>query len=608
MKHLSRLGFLLLFVACSPQAPDPVLTLEEGKTYSVPADGGTVSVPFATNQEDWGFDIGNSTWISGSKGKNSLTLTAVANEETTPRSATVRIYAPSTGSPQASATVTVTQAGALFVPSLSLDCGNELKLTAEKQDYAISVLTNMSSWEYEQDGDWLEASAAGNTLTLSVPENQKDEDRQARITVYAPDRKFYEMTASVLITQSGSDITYELENLSETETSNSYIITHNGEYIFKATVRGNGAGCEGLDAPTTLHPAGATLVWQTRKGLITSVTLEGDHIRFHAGKGTGNALIAATDDAGTIIWSWHIWKPETEIVGLPSESGVEVMNLNLGALVDSPDNVSSYGLLYQWGRKDPFPGSPILNEGTTRTKNLEVYDIEGNPVKIGSTSYYNTQNNSLFYSISHPTTCISNMAQYSNCPDWLRPSESNTALWGNPNGSVRENGAYKNTGTKTFYDPCPTGWRVPDPQTFLHITSTGGYTWATGETEGEMHWNDIGGEAEFAAQDLNADGWINLLDYQNGWHLLMDRTSKTASYFPATTRYDGQYAMFMGSMVGLWGNYWYNAPSLNNDGSDYYRGLALSFGIKTYTGEWSITASPISNGSRADAYAIRCIK
>lgn len=608
MKPNAIIALLLLLAACTAPAPDPVLTLDGKDTYSVSGGGGTVSVSFSTNQEDWGFDTGSASWLSGSKGKNRLTLTAAANEETAPRSATVRIFAPAQGSPQASATVTVSQAGAVVVPTLSLDCGKEITLPAAKQSYSISVVTNLPTWEYEMKETWLEASPSGNVLTLSVPENLEDEDRQARISFFVPNREVCELMANVLVTQSGADITYELENLSEKQTSNSYIITHKGPYLFKATVRGNGAGCTGLNKPSSLSPAGARLVWQTRKGLITSVSLDGENIRFDAGKGSGNALIAATDADGTIIWSWHIWKPETEIIELPSESGAKVMNLNLGALVEDPKDVSSYGLLYQWGRKDPFPGSPILTGGTTRTKNLEVYDMDGNPVKIGSTSMYNTQNNSLAFSISNPTVCISNSAQYSTCPDWLRPSESNTALWGNPKGSVRKNGVYQNQGTKTFYDPCPTGWRVPDPDTFIHITSSGGYTWGAGETDGEMHWYDLGGESDFAAQDLNADGWINLLDFQNGWYLLLDRPSRTASYFPATTRYDGQYAMFMGSMVGLWGNYWFNAPTLNDDGSDYYRGLALSFGIKTYTGEWSFTVSPISNGSRADAYAIRCIK
>lgn len=608
MKRILKIALLLFVAACTAPAPEPALTLDGDSNYPVATEGGTVTVNFTTNQDDWGFDTGGASWLSASKGMNSLTLTAAANEETTPRSAKIRIFAPATGSPQAAVTVTVSQPGFVFIPTLSLDCGNELTLSAEKQDYPITILTNMSSWEYEQEGTWLKTSASGNILTLSADENTKDVDREAHITVYAPSRKIYEMTVHLSILQKGSDITYELENLSETETSNSYLVTHNGVFEFNATVRGNGAACEGLKAPAALSPAGAKLVWQTRKDLISSVSLEGENIRFETTQGTGNALIAATNASGEIIWSWHIWKPEEEIVGLPVESGVTAMNLNLGALMENPNDVSSYGLLYQWGRKDPLPGSPILNEGTTYTKNLEVYDIDGNPVKIGSTSMYDTKNNTLAYSISHPTVCISNNAQYSTSPDWLRPAESNTALWGNPQGTVREEGQYLNTGTKTFYDPCPVGWRVPDPQTFLHITSSGGFTWATGETEGEMHWYDLGGETEFAAQDLNGDGWINLLDFQNGWHLILDRSSGATSYFPATTRYNGQYAMFMGSMVGLWGNYWSNAPSLDNDRKDTYRGAALAFGIKEYTGEWSFSVSPVSNGARADAYAIRCIK
>ena len=34
----------------------------------------------------------------------------------------------------------------------------------------------------------------------------------------------------------------------------------------------------------------------------------------------------------------------------------------------------------------------------------------------------------------------------------------------------------------------------------------------------------------------------------------------------------------------------------------------MSFGIKDYSGGWSVTLSAISSGSRADAYAVRCIK
>ena len=100
-------------------------------------------------------------------------------------------------------------------------------------------------------------------------------------------------------------------------------------------------------------------------------------------------------------------------------------------------------------------------------------------------------------------------------------------------------------------------------------------------------------------------GKFTLADWTNGWHLILNKVSGDVSYFPATTRYDGQYALLMGSMVGLWGNYWYNATSEEEGGLAY----ALSFNIKEYgSPNYSIMISPLSSGSRADAFAIRCIK
>lgn len=50
------------------------------------------------------------------------------------------------------------------------------------------------------------------------------------------------------------------DNLSKDGTSNCYLITKKGDYSFDATVRGNGAATEGLDAPEKLSPASAALV------------------------------------------------------------------------------------------------------------------------------------------------------------------------------------------------------------------------------------------------------------------------------------------------------------------------------------------------------------
>ena len=95
----------------------------------------------------------------------------------------------------------------------------------------------------------------------------------------------------------------------------------------------------------------------------------------------GNALIAAYNSKGDIVWSWHIWVTENEPGNVSSAilyttyawngdgintsvrvPGYDIMPCNLGALRNEPDPLDAdntiketYGMLYQWGRKDPFP-------------------------------------------------------------------------------------------------------------------------------------------------------------------------------------------------------------------------------------------------------------
>ena len=80
----------------------------------------------------------------------------------------------------------------------------------------------------------------------------------------------------------------------------------------------------------------------------------------------GNAVIAAKDANDIILWSWHIWVPATEIVNNTySLYSLPMMDRNLGALVAATATaeapVESYGFLYQWGRKDPFPGPAAVS-------------------------------------------------------------------------------------------------------------------------------------------------------------------------------------------------------------------------------------------------------
>lgn len=381
-------------------------------------------------------------------------------------------------------------------------------------------------------------------------------------------------------------------NLSKDEMANCYIVQKTGKYKFEASNQFNLG--EGLPVPPRISPVKAALVWQTAKGSIKNVALGLENgvpfVSFEVAESSGNALIAVYDENDVIQWSWHIWMPEEEISSVTTSSGYEVMNLNLGASVNSSESALSYGMLYQWGRKDPFPASETLT-GNTSTVSAPMYDSDGNPVFITNSSWYDSKSNTIEFSIQNPTVCLSNYSQYSQTRDWLVQGSSDDSLWGNPEGNLKDSdNQYYNKGAKTCYDPSPAGWRVPPADVFSDFTTSGGYAWTFDD---------------FNVADINKDGVIDLNDYQNGWFFNVN--DETSLFFPAASRFDGSYAMLMGSMAGYWGNYWSNSPYSNdlNNGLGY---AVLTFQVKDQMGNEMVTVSPSAGGSRADAFSIRCIR
>lgn len=399
-------------------------------------------------------------------------------------------------------------------------------------------------------------------------------------------------------------------NLSASGTANCYVIDAAGEYAFDASVRGNGASSQGLETPQPLSPSSAKLLWQDSKSMISSVSLSGTRVVFTAGSKPGNAVIAVENASGEIIWSWHIWHPEKPVSGLTTSKGYTLMNMNLGA-ISSEIGLSAYGLLYQWGRKDPFPGSPIASGGTIQTKSAPVYDLDGNETQILASSMFESYSNNLAYAIAHPNTCLS--CSPTKTGDWLLSDESSPALWGNPEGGLNVDGKYINNGGKSIYDPCPAGWRVPPADLYSNFTGSGQYAWVELDSEGNPQKDENGnmeisytfGQDSYPVCDINADGILSMEDYNNGWVFRLG--DDTSSYFPASTRYDATYALLMGSMVGLWGNYWTNAPSVQSNGTSD-SAIAMGFAVKDMYGKTNISISPNASGPKANAFAVRCIK
>jgi len=236
------------------------------------------------------------------------------------------------------------------------------------------------------------------------------------------------------------------EDLSAIGTANCYIVSDAGKYKFKAV--------EGNSATSVGDVKGVKVLWETF-GTATApkvgdlikadVSYSDGYITFSTNNTykEGNAVIAAYSDAactnGKVLWSWHIWltdKPEEQVY---KNNAGTMMDRNLGATSATPGDVGALGLIYQWGRKDPFLSGDGISSDKQAASTLSW------PAAVTSDSNIGT----IAYSVAYPTTFITNN---SSNGDWYYT------------GSVSTDNTRWQTSDKEkgLYDPCPQGWRVPD--------------------------------------------------------------------------------------------------------------------------------------------------
>lgn len=328
----------------------------------------------------------------------------------------------------------------------------------------------------------------------------------------------------------------------------------------------------------------------------------------------GNALIGAYNADGYIIWSWHIWITDNDPGNVGNAivyttyawdskgikynedrvEGYAVMPCNLGALANSPEDVDykytptvdlapddnditndiwyctekrTYGTIYQWGRKDPFP--PLKRS----TRAIAVYPYDNSSVIvydnnnkkiIMTTDGFVSDKEELFrtvlttdavvgttfesginYSIKHPTIHIagaeklgdnrSQASKYINGGNWLPVNDQ--CLWGakeiDPNNAEKYS-PYTNRAiwrnyndgpeNKTIFDPCPTGWRVPPGDLWLGFTNNG---LNTGYKNGDniLTFANIPEYCKTGYLKTNPGFWLCL----DGWHT-SDKNKHT--FFP----------------------------------------------------------------------------
>lgn len=220
------------------------------------------------------------------------------------------------------------------------------------------------------------------------------------------------------------------------ETANCYIVSEAGSYKFK-TVKGNSSESVGDVAEVeVLWESFGTEVRPNVGDLIDDVSYSNGRVYFSTPDSfrEGNAVIAAKDEDGVILWSWHIWltdKPEEQVY---YNNAGTMMDRNLGATSATPGDVEAFGLLYQWGRKDPFMGRAKLRFATEAISTITW------PSAVLTSS----SEGSIDFAIQNPMTYITGSEDVDD--DWHFATRKDD-LW---------------LSEKTIYDPCPLGWRVPD--------------------------------------------------------------------------------------------------------------------------------------------------
>lgn len=327
----------------------------------------------------------------------------------------------------------------------------------------------------------------------------------------------------------------------------------------------------------------AEVIWQDQaKRLITFCSADGlSAADTYAGTGeayfhfrpepgaNGNVLIGVRfKDAPKTeyLWSWHLWitdynpeytaswqdekyaytVPGGEVhryQGSTWENNYKnkyIMDRNLGALAVS---YQAHGIYYQFGRKDPFP--------YTETK---LYDIKGDPQQ----NFTASDNDCIVLTqgVAQLTTATQRPYVFycSGSNDWMMDNAYPKNLWNNPIWHTDASGS-----DKSFFDPCPPGWRVSPNGWIIGLSTSNGY-------------------------------------WSGGWHLYLKANGTTGdetTYYPAHSARSGSSGLI--NEHGGIGFCWSNLPT-----SDVTMARFMDF-RKTYI-------HPYYDGSRSMGCSVRCIQ
>ena len=214
---------------------------------------------------------------------------------------------------------------------------------------------------------------------------------------------------------------------------------------------------------------------------------------------------------------------------------------------------TGYTTLYQWGRKDAFPGT---------TATIAVNTINWN---AGSEMYMQTilQNPQNYFTAGYKGNVLDAATGFAKYYTFYN-------LWSMNNTSAyAENQANSQTVVKTIYDPSPVGFSVPANDAF------------TGFTENGLN----GGR-------MNVDGTDNAQTFNNNFgHNFWTNSSKTETiFFPAAGFREAGNGSTL-SYYSKFGDYWTATPNDNHNGN------VMGFDVNS--------VHPLYRNIRAFGFAVR---
>lgn len=430
------------------------------------------------------------------------------------------------------------------------------------------LVTSNVDWTYSADDTWYDVERGDGELVISAEDNTTGANRYSTITVASE-------TLSETISVSQVAASLEGIDLSADESANCYIAATGTSYRFNATVKGNGAATDvggvgvyeqqygvSIDPDDIIY---ADLLWEaafdadkTRsRNIIDGWPVYSDgYVYFTTGSAEGNALIAVKDADGTILWSWHIWVTDSDIELIEGNEHYW-MDRNLGANSTDTLDVNNRGLLYQWGRKDPFlPSYAAYGADDANLLNTEVGLGSGTWVYSGyKTKLVSEAPGNIPLSIENPmTVLLVNGTVYS----WYLTSANDdlyySYLWGDSSNLA--------TYVKSIFDPCPPGYTVPVSN-----------PWISGK-------------------DVNVNYWSTTSEYGRYW------LGGNNAYYPCAGFFNGSTGAV--ANTGTYGYCWTSGMASETSSSSTYLSRELYFTkatIISYTSSYPV-----------HALSVRCMK